>query len=150
MSKIALLNVTKSGAEWKGIAPKKVELLEFAELGKARIVVCRNATIENLQLLMQDAEVSTAIKDAWVLVAGGEYCEEFVAWVHPYVTIFTDNEDERYAEHSRGWNIHDDETDTNEQRKCLTVCKDGSSIEVMFGESRENPIGLLSVKCIKD
>lgn len=150
MSKKALLNVTNSGVEWKGIAPKQVELYEFVELGKAKIVVCRNATKENLLLLMQDAEVSSAIKDAWVLVTGGEFCEEFAAWVHPYVTISTDGEDELYAEYSRGWNIHDDETDTNEQRKCLTVGKDGSSIEVMFGESRENPIGLLSVKCIKD
>lgn len=150
MGRVAKMCVTEKGAEFKGIAPKKVGNVEIAIVGKARMVVSHNATMDELKRLLQDSEKRAAIKDAWVLVADSEFCQEFVECVHPYVTIVKSaefKEDiEKYEHFSRGWNVEDAEGSYAHQ-KVLTVGTD-ESVEVLFGESRENPIGLLSIKCI--
>lgn len=150
MGRVAKMCVTEKGAEFKSIAPKKVGNVEIAIVGKAKMVVCHNATMDELKRLLQDSEKRAAIKDAWVLVADGEYCEEFAELVHPYVTIVksgeSKEESEKYEQFSRGWNVEDAQG-VYAHRKVLPVGKN-ESVEVLFGESRENPIGLLNIKCL--
>lgn len=149
--RVAMMRVDEKGVTFKGTAPKKIGAIEIAVVGKAKVVAVKNATKNELLAILQDSELSTAIKDAWVLVADGEFNEEFAAWVHPYVTVLAKSQESRAESneaYSRGWNV--DCGTQSMQKKCLTLGADGNAIEVLFGESRENPIGILSVKCIND
>lgn len=146
LGRVAKLRVDAKNIEFKGIEPKKMGSIEVAQVGKARVVVCRHSTKEELTVLLQDSTLSEAIKDAWVLVADGEFNEEFAAWVRPYVAIVSKEQAADYEAYARGWNV--DCGNQSMHKKCLTLGVDGTAIEILFGESRENPIGLLSVKCI--
>ena len=146
MGRVAMMRVDEKGVMFKGITPKKVGALEIAVVGKAKVVVVKALSRDELLAILQDSELSTAIKDAWVLVADGEFNEEFAAWVRPYVAIVSKEQAAEYEEYARGWNV--DYGTHSVHQKCLTIGVGGSAIEVLFGESRENPIGLLSVKCL--
>lgn len=155
LGRVAKLRVDAKNIEFKGIEPKKMGSIEVAQVGKARVVVCRNSTKEELKALLHDFTLSEAIKDAWVLALhDSEYDEEFMNWVHPYVTVVKASQILDFKlnildleEHSRGWNV-EDEAGEHAQRKCIVVGKDANAVEVLFGESRENPIGLLSIRCL--
>lgn len=154
MGRVAMMRVDEKGVTFKCITPKKVGAVEIAVVGKAKVVAVKDASRDELLAILQDSELSTAIKDAWVLVADGEFNEEFAAWVHPYVTVVKASQILDFKlnildleEHSRGWNV-EDEAGNHAQRKCIVVGKDANAVEVLFGESRENPIGILSVKCL--
>ena len=164
MGRVAMMRVDEKGVTFKGITPMKVGSLEIAVVGKAKVVAVKNASRDELLAILQDSELSTASKDAWVLVvdgefneeftawvlvADGEFNEEFAAWVRPYVTVFVDSREsivESYEAYSRGWNV--DCGTESVHKKCIVVGKDADAVEVLFGESRENPIGILSVKCL--
>lgn len=148
MGRVAMMRVDEKGVTFKGITPMKVGSLEIAVVGKAKVVAVKNASRDELLAILQDSELSTASKDAWVLVVDGEFNEEFAAWVHPYVAIVNKDQAAEYEEYARGWNV--DCGTESVHKKCLTLGVDGNAIEVLFGESRENPIGLLSVKCINE
>ena len=151
MGRVAMMRVDEKGVTFKGITPMKVGSLEIAVVGKAKVVAVKNASRDELLAILQDSELSTASKGAWVLVVDGEFNEEFTAWVHPYVTVLAKSQESRaesYEAYSRGWNV--DCGTESVHKKCLTLGVDGNAIEVLFGESRENPIGLLSVKCINE
>lgn len=147
MGRVAMMRVDEKGATFKGITPKKFGAVEIAVVGKAKVVFVNASSRDELLAMLQDSELSTAIKDAWVLVADGEFKEEFAAWVRPYVAIVSKEHVADYEEYARGWNV-DCGTECV-HKKCLSQGVDGNAIEVLFGESRENPIGILSVKCIK-
>ena len=146
LGRVAKLRVDAKNIEFKGIEPKKMGSIEVAQVGKAKVVVCQNSTKEELTVLLQDFTLNEAIKDAWVLVADGEFNEEFAAWVRPYVAIVNKEQAADYETYARGWNV-DCETECV-HKKCVSLGVDGNAIEVLFGESRENPIGILSVKCL--
>lgn len=151
MGRVAKMRVDEKGVTFKGITPKKVGAVGIAVVGNAKVVAVKEATKNELLAILQDPELSTAIKDAWVLVMhDSEYDEEFMNWVHPYVNIVKGLEDEGIRgleDKSRGWNV-EDEAGNHAQRKCIVVGKDANAVEVLFGESRENPIGLLSIRCL--
>lgn len=154
MGRVAMMRVDEKGVTFKGITPKKVGAVEIAVVGKAKVVAIKEASRDELLAILQDSEFSTAIKDAWVVVMhDSEYDEEFMNWIHPYVTVVKASQILDFKlnildleEHSRGWNV-EDEAGNHAQRKCIVVGKDAHAVEVLFGESRENPIGLLSIKC---
>ena len=148
MGRVAKMRVDEKGVTFKGITPKKVGAVEIAVVGKAKVLTVNAASRDELLAILKDSELSMAIKDAWVLVADCEFNEEFAAWVHPYVAIVNKEHAADYEAYARGWNV-DCGTECV-HKKCLTLGADGNAIEVLFGESRENPIGLLSVKCIKE
>lgn len=144
--RVAMMRVNEKGVTFKGITPKKVCSIEIAVVGKAKVVAVKNASRTDLLAILQDSELSMTIKDAWVLVADGEFNEEFAAWVRPYVAIVNKEQAADYETYARGWNV-DCETECV-HKKCVSLGVDGNAIEVLFGESRENPIGILSVKCL--
>ena len=145
MGRCAKMRVTEKEVVFSKVAPQRVGNVDVAIVGKAKIVVA------NDRLAISDEGLVNAIRDAWVLVVNGDADEALVAAAHPYVTIVNGlaASDERLAEmcaaHSRGWNVEDAEG-AHTQKKVLCVSKD-DCIEVLFGESRENPVGLLSVEC---
>jgi len=148
MGRVAMMRITAKETIFGRITPQRIGNVDIAIVGKAKVVVCHNASREELKQLLQGAETSTAIRDAWVLVADGEVCYEFAKWVHPYVTIvMNDRMSAEYEQFSRGWNV---ETETGEHsQKNVIAIGANDIVEVLFGESRENPIGLLSIKCLK-
>ena len=88
MGRVAMMRVDEKGVTFKGITPKKVGSIEIAVVGKAKVVAVKEATKNELFAILQDSELSTAIKDAWVVVMhDSEYDEEFMNWIHPYVTV---------------------------------------------------------------
>jgi hypothetical protein len=148
MGRVAKMRVDEKGVAFKGITPKKVGAVEIAVVGNAKVVAVKAVSRDELLAILQDSELSMAIKDAWVLVADCEFNEEFAAWVRPYVAIVNKEQVADYEAYARGWNV-----DCGTEcvlKKCVSLGVDGNAIEVLFGESRENPIGLLSVKCIKE
>lgn len=153
MGRVAMMRVDEKGVTFKGITPMKVGSLEIAVVGKAKVVAVKNASRDELLAILQDSEQNTAIKDAWVLVMhDSEYDEAFMKRVHSYVTIVNELESERVRELeecSRGWNV-ENEAGEHVNKRCIVIGKDAEAVEVLFGESRENPIGLLSVKCMKE
>lgn len=155
MGRVAKMRVDEKGVAFKGITPKKVGVVEIAVVGNAKVVAIKAASRDELFAILQDSELSTAIKDAWVVVMhDNEYDEEFMNWIHPYVTVVKASQILDFKlnildleEHSRGWNV-EDEAGNHAQRKCIVVGKEANAVEVLFGESRENPIGLLSIRCL--
>ena len=144
MGRCAMLRITDKEVKFNRVTPQSIGKLEIAVVGKAKVVVVHGAESTSDELL-------DAVRNAWVLVVDGNISEEFLAAAHPYVTIVQSGESrvksEEFEKFSRGWNVRNEEKGTNEQRKCLVIGRDASSVEVIFGESRENPIGLLSIEC---
>lgn len=115
------------------------------KLGRVKIVVCGDNERESFDKLMNQTDFREAVRDAWVLVAshhGREsgYHEEFVKLVSPYITIISDKKgvdtsaSQKYSSMSKGYEVIDTLSGTNEKRLCLTTRKDGN-IEVKFGEN---------------
>lgn len=151
MGRVAKLCVTENETVLKGVTPMRIGNVAVAVVGKAKIVICHYATMDELKHLLQCSETSTSIKDAWVLVVKGEFYENFAEWVHPYIVIVNGGvlkaSRETYEQYSRGW-IVEDTNGTHTHKKVLYVGND-DCVDVLFGESRENPVGLLSIKCMK-
>ena len=148
LGRVAKLRVDAKNIEFKGIEPKNYGSIKVAQLGNAKVVAVIGATQEQLLLQLKDEEFCKAVQNAWVLaVRDSEFCEEFAKIAHPYVAIAAEDQAPLYERFSRGWNV--EENGAQGLRKCLGV-SDTMSVEVLFGESRENPIGLLSVKCVND
>lgn len=141
MGRCAMMRVTEKDVLFCKVAPQRVGNVDIAIVGKAKIVVAHNA-------VSASEEQQEAIRNAWVLVVNGDADEALVAAAHPYVTIVKSGESrvksDEFKQCSRGWNVEDADG-THTHQKVLCVGKD-DCIEVLFGESRENPIGLLSVK----
>ena len=139
MGRCAMMRVTEKEVKFSKVSPERVGNVDVAIVGKAKVIVVHGAESASDEQL-------EAVRNAWVLVVDGNISEALVAVAHPYVTTVMNegvNElvSEQYAAHSRGWNVE------GMQRKCLIAGRDGSTIEVLFGESRENPVGLLSIAC---
>ena len=149
LGRVAKLRVDAKNIEFKGVEPKKMGSIEVAQVGKAKVVTCIGATQEQFIQQLKDDAFCKAVQNAWVLaVRDSEFCEEFAKIVHPYVAIANEEQAPLYERFSRGWNVAD-VNGAQGLRKCLGV-SDTMSVEVLFGESRENPIGILSVKCLMD
>lgn len=143
MGRVAKLCVTRNEVMFHRCTPQSYGNVEVAIVGKAKVVVVYG---DNLVLSVE--QLMEAIRDAWVLVINGEVSEELVKVVHPYMIIFNGlSQSEKYEEFSRGWNV-ENEVGEYAHRKMLNVGK-SEKIEVLFGESRENPVGLLSIKIVK-
>ena len=115
------------------------------KLGNAKVVVCGDNEKESFENLMKQTDFKEAVKNAWVLVAphhGREsgYCEEFVDLVSPRITIISDKSgvdtsaSQKYTKKSKGFQVYNTSTGTNEFRSCLTTRKDGN-IDITFGET---------------
>ena len=149
LGKVAKLRVDAKNVEFIGVEPKNFGSIKVAQVGNAKVVLCVGATQEHLLLQLKDEEFCKAARNAWVLaVRDSEFCEEFAKNVHPYVTIAEKEQAPLYEAFSRGWNV--DCGFECVHKKCVSLGVEGNAIEVLFGESRENPIGLLSVKCINE
>lgn len=148
LGRVAKLRVDAKNIEFKGIEPKNFGSIKMAQVGNAKVVTCIGATQEQFIQQLKDDAFCKAVQNAWVLaVRDSEFCEEFAKIVHPYVAIANEEQAPLYERFSRGWNV--EENGAQGLRKCLGV-SDTMSVEVLFGESRENPIGILSVKCSMD
>lgn len=146
LGRVAKLRVDAKNIEFKGIEPKMFDSIKVAQVGNAKVVACIGATQEQLLQQLKDEEFCKAVQNAWVLaVYNSEFCDEFAKNAHPYVAIANEEQAPLYERFSRGWNV--EENGAQGLRKCLGV-SDTTSIEVLFGESRENPIGILYVKCL--
>ena len=147
LGRVAFIRVTKNEVEFRGIKPQRIENADITIVGNAKIVVAHGD-----KFAMGDERILEAVKDAWVLVVNENANEKLVKSAHPYITIINGSAmideavSETYAMHSRGWNVENADG-THSHKKVLTVGKD-ECIEVLFGESRENPVGLLSIKCL--
>lgn len=146
MGRVAKMRVDEKGVTFKGITPKKVGAVGIAVVGNAKVVACVGATQEQLLQQLKDKEFCKAVQNVWVLaVRDSEFCEEFAKIAHPYVTIADESQAPLYERFCRGWNV--EENGVHGLRKSMDV-SNTASVEVLFGETRENPIGLLSVKCL--
>lgn len=125
-------------------------------LSQVKVVVCGDNEKESLDVLMNQDDFKTAIKNADVLVAphhGREsaYHTDFVSLVNPRITVISDTNksessaSEKYTQISRGYNVYDSKGETT-KRYCLTTRKDGN-IKVVFGESDDPKYyGLLHIE----
>ena len=144
MGRCAMMRVIEKEVKFSKVSPERVCDVDVAIVGKAKVVVVHGAESASDEQL-------EAVRDAWVLVVNGDVDEDVVAAAHPYVTIVKGEElrakSEVYEQFSRGWNVENADG-AHMQRKVICVGTD-DCVEVLFGESRENPIGLLSVKTLK-
>jgi len=151
MGRVAKLRVDAKNIEFKGIEPKNLGSIKVAQVGKAKVVAIAGVTQEQLLMQLKDEEFCKATQNAWVLVVrDSEFCDEFAKIAHPYVVIVKELEDEGIRgleDNSRGWNV-ENEGGEHVSKKSIVIGRDANAVEVLFGESRENPIGLLSVKCL--
>ena len=148
LGRVAKLRVDAKNIEFKGIEPKCFGSIKVAQVGNAKVVAAIGATQEQLMQQLKDDAFCKAVQNTWVLaVHDSEFCEEFANIAHPYVAIANEEQAPLYERFSRGWNV--EENGVHGLRKCLGVGS-SASVEVLLGESRENPIGLLSVKCVND
>ena len=123
-------------------------------LSGVKVVVCGDNETESLNILMNQSNFQTAVKNADILVAphhGREsaYHSDFVSLVNPRITIISDTEkteasaSDKYTTKSRGWKVN------GKTRYCLTTRKDGN-ITVVFGESDDpNYSGALFISTSK-
>lgn len=143
MGRVAKLCVTNNEVMFHKCTPQSYGNLDVAIVGKAKVVVVNGGRLE-----MGDNQLAETIRSAWVLVLNGEVSEEVVKISRPYVTIVNrPNPSEKFEAFTRGWNV-ENEVGEYAHLKVLNVEKN-ERIEVLFGESRENPIGLLSIKVLK-
>ena len=150
LGRVAKLRVDAKNIEFKGIEPKNFGSIKVAQVGNAKVVKCIGATLEQFIQQLKDDAFCKAVQNAWVLaVRDSEFCEEFAKIVHPYVAIANEEQALLYERFSRGWNV-EDEAGNQTQKKSIVIGKDATAVQVLFGESRENPIGLLSVRCINE